>query len=249
MALPGRLDELCTEDGGYRIVEKRHAGAILGTDYPVIVNELAESLLPLRISYSEVIAGGGGKSPITKKLEAQFNEHSWAKKNFDYRLIVDGESRKSRSHEIDHFRAVPRLPGIALEIEWNNKDPFYDRDLETFARLHDLNLISVGIMVTRGPGMQDALHEAFRQHYARLGDRELEREVEQVNKAGRRTQLGKMADSEVREALATDKFRSKFGQATTHWDKLLDRLDRGLGNPCPLLLVGIMPQRLVDSET
>jgi hypothetical protein len=31
----------------------------------------------------------------------------------------------------------------------------------------------------------------------------------------------------------------KFGEATTHWRKLQDRVLRGVGNPCPLLLIGI----------
>jgi len=31
----------------------------------------------------------------------------------------------------------------------------------------------------------------------------------------------------------------KFGEATTHWKKLEDRVLRGVGNPCPLLLIGI----------
>ena len=31
----------------------------------------------------------------------------------------------------------------------------------------------------------------------------------------------------------------KFGEATTHWKKLEDRVHRGVGNPCPLLLIGL----------
>ncbi|HEX5244932.1 MAG TPA: hypothetical protein VFW23_16865, partial [Tepidisphaeraceae bacterium] len=31
----------------------------------------------------------------------------------------------------------------------------------------------------------------------------------------------------------------KFGEATTHWRKLEDRVLRGAGNPCPLLLLGL----------
>jgi len=31
----------------------------------------------------------------------------------------------------------------------------------------------------------------------------------------------------------------KFGEATTHWKKLKERVERGAGNPCPLLLIGI----------
>ena len=46
---------------------------------------------------------------------------------------------------------------IALEIEWNNKDPFFDRDLENFKRLHAEGAISVGVIVTRGASLQDEM--------------------------------------------------------------------------------------------
>jgi hypothetical protein len=36
----------------------------------------------------------------------------------------------------------------------------------------------------------------------------------------------------------------KFAESTTHWRKLQDRVQRGVGNPCPLLLIGI-PDRVV----
>jgi hypothetical protein len=38
----------------------------------------------------------------------------------------------------------------------------------------------------------------------------------------------------------------KFGEATTHWRKLEDRVHRGVGNPCPLLLIGL-PRDIVAS--
>lgn len=31
----------------------------------------------------------------------------------------------------------------------------------------------------------------------------------------------------------------KYGEATTHWSKLEERVRRGVGNPCPLVLIGI----------
>jgi hypothetical protein len=36
----------------------------------------------------------------------------------------------------------------------------------------------------------------------------------------------------------------KFGEATTHWRKLQDRIRRGVGNPCPLVLIGLSDQVL-----
>jgi len=50
-----------------------------------------------------------------------------------------------------------------------------------------------------------------------------------------------------REAFV-DKFVSdKFGEATTHWRKLEDRVHRGVGNPCPLLLIGL-PDTIVTFD-
>jgi hypothetical protein len=59
----------------------------------------------------------------------------------------------------------------------------------------------------------------------------------------------------------TDQFVSdKFGMATTHWSKLQDRVQRGVGNPCPLVLIGLPSsivtfgenqaevQRLIDED-
>jgi hypothetical protein len=43
---------------------------------------------------------------------------------------------------------------VGLEIEWNNKDPFYDRDLNNFRLLFDLRVIEVGVIVTRASNLQ-----------------------------------------------------------------------------------------------
>jgi hypothetical protein len=43
---------------------------------------------------------------------------------------------------------------VALEVEWNNKDPFFDRDLNNFRLLFELRAIDVGVIVTRGSELQ-----------------------------------------------------------------------------------------------
>jgi hypothetical protein len=48
----------------------------------------------------------------------------------------------------------------------------------------------------------------------------------------------------------TDHFVSdKFGAATTHWAKLDDRILRGVGNPCPLLAIGLPESIVTFHET
>jgi hypothetical protein len=71
-----------------------------------------------------------------------------------------------KSHEVDHVREFEDGSRIALEIEWNNKDPFYDRDLENFKRLHADGASSIGIIVTRGK----SLHENMRKLVKRFLD-------------------------------------------------------------------------------
>ncbi|MCX6377169.1 MAG: BglII/BstYI family type II restriction endonuclease, partial [Armatimonadetes bacterium] len=44
---------------------------------------------------------------------------------------------------------------VALEIEWNNKDPFFDRDLNNFRLLFELRAVSVGVIVTRCDELQE----------------------------------------------------------------------------------------------
>jgi hypothetical protein len=45
-----------------------------------------------------------------------------------------------------------------------------------------------------------------------------------------------------------DKFvADKFGEATTHWRKLEDRVHRGVGHPCPLVLIGL-PDSIVTFD-
>ena len=48
------------------------------------------------------------------------------------------------------------------------------------------------------------------------------------------------------EAFARRFVSDKFGVATTHWAKLESRVRRGVGNPCPLALIGLPDSILTD---
>ena len=63
---------------------------------------------------------------------------------------VDEEMTLSPTHHVDYYKN-----GVAIETEWNNKDPFFDRDLTTFRLLFDLNVLSVGVIITRADELQD----------------------------------------------------------------------------------------------
>jgi hypothetical protein len=82
----------------------------------------------------------------------------WGVRRIEIEKLVDGEPvMRVRGHEIDMFKAgsaVDAYPGVGVEMEWNNKDPFFDRDLNNFALLHREGVMAVGVIVTRGYDLQ-----------------------------------------------------------------------------------------------
>jgi hypothetical protein len=153
---------------------------------------------------------------------------------------IDDKQTESRSHLIDHVR---RFEGgtAALEIEWNNKDPFFDRDLDNFKRLHSDGAISIGIIVTRGSSLQASLRDLVVE-FARsrgLENEGLENYYTPTKRQRKETAKAIKAKGSFAEGWARAFVSDKFGEATTHWKKLEERVKRGVGNPCPLLLIGI----------
>ncbi|MEM6263767.1 MAG: BglII/BstYI family type II restriction endonuclease, partial [Bacteroidota bacterium] len=136
------------------------------------------------------------------------------------------------------------------EIEWNNKDPFFDRDLQSFRNLHADGAISMGIIVTRGSSLQNGFKGKMIE-FARNSNINNIESLEQYyvpTRSQKSAILKKInAGSSFQEAWADTFVSSKFGKSTTHWDKLIDRVDRGVGNPCPLILIGIPLTVVTDS--
>lgn len=238
---------------GFDVLARNHAEAILSVDFADETAELVGALSGFRLSADELIAGGGGEAPSTVRLRRSLDGQGWHKHNFRIETVVDGAALgPGTSHEIDHVRhgTAGRL---ALEIEWNNKDPFFDRDLENFQRLHAQAVISVGMVVTRGAALQAGLHQMVAQILAERGitDEEGFAVFGVKDRSARQREIvaRAMARGEsFAEAFARQFVADKFGPSTTHWEKLEDRVARGVGNPCPLVLIGLPPGVISDHD-
>jgi len=235
---------------GFQVEFHSHAEAILAADFPAAVAELEQVLIAASIPIEEIIAGGGGETKNTQRLRRGLVAAGWQTTTFTIEKRINGVPREAISHKMDHVRHVPQRDGsngvVALEIEWNNKDPFFDRDLENFKRLHAEGAISVGIVVTRGRSLHDNMFDLVLRFYD-------ERQVQNFDDLLRwgydptsrqRTAIMKRVQRPkksvtFREAFASKFVADKFGEATTHWAKLEDRISRGVGNPCPLVTIGL----------
>lgn len=236
--------------GGFQLRFQRHAQAILNTDFSSAIDEITDALLQIKIPVSDLIGSGGGEAKATQRLRRSLSHTGWGKQVFRVTTLINGAEQVTRSHEVDHCKSFA-AGTILFETEWNNKDPFFDRDLESFRRLHAISAASVGIIVTRGKELNDSLEQL-------IGDF---LEQNDVIDAGGLQKLGAKARTARQEAtfqglmtsgknasraLASSLVRDKFGAATTHWTKLQDRLDRGDGSPCPIVAIGF-PRSVVDT--
>lgn len=205
---------------GYTYGATRYADVILKESFPERFEELILSLERFHPTLDELRSGGGGRTVFVRRFDESlgnmYNGTVWGKQNISIKKTVslDGtiiRKSKVRGHEIDMFGKgsfESPIPGIAVEMEWNNKDPFYDRDLINFQALHQEGAISMGVIVTRGPRLQELISQTIR------------------SKDG----------------------GWKYGQSSTHWEKLTPRVNLGGGGECPLLLIGIEPERIEGIE-
>lgn len=192
---------------GYKVGVTRYADLILRGAFSDRFDELQFALTQYRIAAAELVAGGGNRAGHTARFDSLLERQGWGKRTVTIDKYVDGRPiHQTRGHEIDMFAVGDGdpYPGIGVEMEWNNKDPFFDRDLLNFQALHREGALAVGVIVTRGPELQ------------------------------------RIIGSTIRGSAASP----KFGQSTTHWDKLVPRVNLGGGGECPLILIGIEPARI-----
>lgn len=176
----------------FRIEERHHATAILSADFSHEFDDILAWMEQFSLRRSAILKRGGNKSLIAKEIDAFFQNEcgGWTKRRFSTSVMVDDIASETPTHEIDNFRNR-----IGIEMEWNNKTEFYDRDLNNFRLLWQLNVVSVGVLIVRLTELQDIFND-----------------------------LGK---------------GKSYGASTTHWDKLIPKVDGGGGGGCPLLLIGM----------
>lgn len=141
----------------YEVHEWKHACAVLAQDFPNEWQDIIAVATEFRLRKSWITRPGGRKSKVSACIDGFLYGRDWVEKEFDTEIVVDEARVHTPTHKVDCFRNR-----VALEIEWNNKDPFYDRDLNNFRLLFDLRAISVGVIITRCDDLQDIFNELGR---------------------------------------------------------------------------------------
>jgi hypothetical protein len=141
----------------YEIYEWKHASAILKHDFPKEWEDLLALLRAFKLKKSWITKGGKNKTELARWVDAFLGKRGWKETQFSTAVIVDTTRLDSPTHKVDCYKNR-----VALELEWNNKDPFFDRDLNNFRLLFDLRAISIGIIITRCDELQKLFNELGR---------------------------------------------------------------------------------------
>jgi len=179
--------------------ERHHATSILASDLTEEFHDILACLDSFSLKKSAILTPGGGRSPIPIAIDGFLRSRKWAEKRFEIQISVDKSEIPIPTHKIDNFKNR-----VAVEVEWNNKTEFYDRDLNNFRLLWEMRVLSVGVVITRLSELQKLFDE-----------------------------LGK---------------GESYGNSTTHWDKLIPKVESGGAGGCPVLLVG-MGMACYDSKS
>src|SRR3954452_5229678 len=155
----GMFDAL--KERGFLVETLSHAWAMLSGDFPEVASEIEEILLASTIPIEEIVGSGGGETKARSGCAARSGRSGGASTTSSSSALSTGGRWRA---SVMKWTTSAQFPAgtVALEIEWNNKDPFFDRDFENFKRLHADGAISLGVMVTRGPDLQDRMHELVR---------------------------------------------------------------------------------------
>lgn len=133
----------------YAVHEWRNAAGVLITSKPNEWEDVLAALRSFTLLRSEILSPGKNKSKIAGRFDAVLGARGWVEKQFRTAVVLDDCTLESPTHKIDCYKN-----NVALEVEWNNKDPFYDRDLNNFRLLFDLRAIEVGVIITRCSELQ-----------------------------------------------------------------------------------------------
>lgn len=113
-----------------------------------ILAELATMLNGAALTEGDLLKAGGGKSSVAATLELGLRRQGWIERTFQ----INVGSYEFETHRIDCCKSQ-----FVTEIEWNNKDTFFDRDLGAFRLLHEAKRIEAAVILTRSSSLQQRL--------------------------------------------------------------------------------------------
>jgi len=247
---------------GWVIESVNYGSAIVEMNFPQEFARLCQVLGTVTLNIEDsIIKRGGGKTDQTKDLTNKLNHQGWFADNIRIENQVRFENSGkqlgsvSLTHEIDHMITNADGKIGTLEIEWNNRGEFFDRDIQAIRALYELSIIEVGIIIAHGPGMRDALKEIVDKYFLDHGIKKIE-DFDGIAKrleakygqdrfsfptGAQKKSIGDKvrAGHSFTKAAASVFVDNKYAIKHTNWESLQKRIHRKDLGRSPAILIGI----------
>ncbi|MGD0008918.1 MAG: BglII/BstYI family type II restriction endonuclease [Terriglobia bacterium] len=134
----------------YHVEERWHACAVLSVDCGGELTDILDCLRQFILLRSEVEEGGGRKTKITARVDRFLEARGWEVRSIKVARTVGELTTEAETHKVDFCKSR-----VAIEMEWNSKDSVFSRDLNSFRLLHELDVISAAVILTRMDDLQE----------------------------------------------------------------------------------------------
>ncbi len=154
----------------YEVVNYHHAAEVICSAFPEEWNDLMVCFKSFSLSQQDISASGGAETSIPGKVNSILYPRRWrnvmAEADLKLRLYQRKIDQKQyeeypydepeihnyvQGHHVDFMKSR-----VALCVEWNKKDVSYDRVLASLRSFYELNIISAGVVLTRGETLDKA---------------------------------------------------------------------------------------------
>tara|TARA_B100000401_G_C52683453_1_gene660873 strand:- start:122 stop:904 length:783 start_codon:yes stop_codon:yes gene_type:complete len=224
------------------------------------LNEMLKLLTFLKDTHVDlkrhVITGGGGKSEMVQDLEKEFKENGWkknnisVKNNISFLNSIPDKVTESSSHEVDHLIVNDENILSILEIEWNNKSEFFDRDIHNIQSSWNIGATELGIIITRSKKLNESMTEDIYQFFVEneINDypdfEKIKNNPEVIRfsfpSQSHRRKIDRRGDRDFTKVAAEVFWTSKY-KDTTFTEQLIKRVERGQLGRAPLIVFGLPP--------
>jgi len=261
-SLSSKLRKL--QEAGWEFQSLNYASAVVTDEFEPEFKRFLDALLAAKFTVEDaIIKRGGGRSDQTTALGMALVSRGWGPNNItiknrvEFSAKFDAIDTESTTHEIDHLLSNSDGKLAAIEIEWNNKDEFFDRDVQAIRRLYDLNVIDLGFIITRSEALEGKIKEFVRRYFedkSIASETDFKKLSDYFNSKHGRNKFSFPTDVQAEairrkvkagasyvEAATSIFVTSKYAGTTTNWRQLQSRVQRKDLGRAPTMLVGIPP--------
>lgn len=257
--MPSKTKKFKSGIVGYDFISAFGGYSIIKNEHPLVYKNILKVIKAFAIQDSEILAPGGNESVITQRLKKEFLNLKWHVEVIAHKLnhfeVQQGKDiikdyagkpfkivSEALSHKMDAFHN-DKYGNVALEIEWNTRKEFLERDITAFQSLYENGYIDAAIVIIKDEELQKVgIPRIYKNYFNSFKPKSL-KDLQKASKSeitkSQSKEIVKQTKSKSwADACANVLVKNKFGGTHSHFGNLQTLIDQGKVR-LPLLILNI----------